>query len=546
MAKPKTDSATPIVLSGTVAAPGFAAGPLHCELAAPTVGAVATSSDPQAERARLRSALATASQSLAQLLESLDDDADAAGMIEFQVAMLEDEALSEPAFEGIDEGRPALAAWQDALGEVVADYQASDDAYFQARASDIADIRDRVVLAMKGGDTITIPPDAIYLGEDLSPSRFLETKWAGGGIALSAGSVNSHVAMLARARGVPMLVGLGTPSSHPIGAAALLDGETASLTLDPGEGQRAEFAARRATALARAEREASFLGRPAITADGEPVSVLVNLADPADLEACTPDHCDGVGLVRTEFLFQPGRALPGEEAQLAEYQRILRWANGKPVTFRTLDAGGDKPIPGYTVPDESNPFLGHRGLRLSLARPEIFKIQLRALLRAAKDGPVKIMLPMVTDPQELAAARAMLEVARGELRRDGVGFGEAALGIMVEVPATAIAIETFDASFFSIGSNDLVQYVTACSRDVSGLEQLARADAPAVLRLIGQVAEHAASRGCEASLCGDAAGDPRLLPRLLDAGLRTLSVAPSALAATKAAIARYRKDVNNG
>ena len=546
MAKPKTDRATPIVLSGIVAAPGFAAGPLHCELAASAEAAVATPSDPQAERDRLRLALAAASQSLAQLLESLENDSDAAGMIEFQVAMLEDESLSEPAFAAIDEGRPALAAWQASLGEVVADYQASDDAYFQARASDIADIRDRVVMALKGGDALGIPPDAIYLGEDLPPSRFLETKWGGGGVALSAGSVNSHVAMLARARGVPMLVGLGRPGNHPIGAAALLDGEAASLTLDPGEGQRAEFAERRATALAQAEREATFLGRPAVTADGEPVSVLVNLAGPADLEACTPDHCDGVGLVRTEFLFQAGRPLPGEEAQLSEYQRILRWAKGKPVTFRTLDAGGDKPIPGYTLPDESNPFLGHRGLRLSLARPEIFKIQLRALLRAAKDGTVKIMLPMVTDPHELAAARDLLEEARGGLRRAGVDHGDVTLGIMVEVPATAIAIETFDADFFSIGSNDLVQYVTACGRDVSGLEQLARADAPAVLRLIEQVAKHAASRGCEASICGDVAGDPKILPKLLEAGLRTLSVAPSALAATKAAIAAYRKGIDNG
>jgi phosphotransferase system enzyme I (PtsI) len=207
------------------------------------------------------------------------------------------------------------------------------------------------------------------------------------------------------------------------------------------------------------------------------------------------------------------------------------------VTIRTLDAGGDKPIAGLTVDGESNPFLGVRGIRLSLARPDVFRVQLRALARAAVDGNLKVMLPMVTVPDELASVRRLFDEVVAELIAAGVSARRPPLGIMVEVPAAALAIDCFDADFFSIGSNDLVQYVTASARDIGAVAELADPANPAVLRLIEGVVREGRRRGVEVSLCGDIGGDPRYIPRLLACGLTVLSVAPSAVARTKAVIA---------
>jgi phosphotransferase system enzyme I (PtsI) len=229
--------------------------------------------------------------------------------------------------------------------------------------------------------------------------------------------------------------------------------------------------------------------------------------------------------------------LPDEESQYRVYRRLAEWARGKPVAIRTLDAGGDKPIPGLTIEGETNPFLGVRGIRLSLARPEPFRAQLRAIARAAVHGAVEVMLPMVTLPSELTAARAYLDREIEALTAEGVACRRPPLGIMVEVPAAAITIERFDAAFFSIGSNDLTQYVMAAARDLDAVANLNDPANPAVLLLIAQVAAHGAAIGRKVSLCGDAGAEPKFIRALLTAGLRALSVAPTALASIKEAIA---------
>jgi phosphotransferase system enzyme I (PtsI) len=226
-----------------------------------------------------------------------------------------------------------------------------------------------------------------------------------------------------------------------------------------------------------------------------------------------------------------------EETQFATYRRILTWADGKPVTVRTLDAGGDKPIKGYTVANEANPFLGIRGIRLSLRQPEVFRVQLRALARAAAYGRLRIMLPMVTLPDEVTTARELLDAEITALAAAGVDHGRPALGIMVEVPAVAITPERFDADFYSIGSNDLVQYTCAVSRDEAGVAHLGSAIDPSVLSLIARVVEHGRATGREVSLCGDAGSDPRMVPHFLAAGLRSLSVQHGLGGAVKATIA---------
>ena len=491
---------------------------------------------PDTEAASLRDAIAAAIEDVSALIAAASGDA--ADILEFQVAMLEDDALSEPAFASIAGGATADVAWLAALDTQIADYAAADDDYFRARVADLGDMRDRVLRHLRGEAAIAIPAGAILLGEDLTPSIFLSQDWSrGGGIALSKGSASSHVAMLARMRNVPMVVGLGIDlQGVQQGTTVVVDAEDGKVVIAPdAETQKAVDDRRRQVEaeLALAER---YRFEPGRMADGTPIKVLINIAGLADLEKLDPAICDGIGLVRTEFLFRQDGNLPDEAEQFDIYRRMVTWAQGRPVTIRTLDAGGDKPIAGLTIA-ESNPFLGLRGLRLSLSRPDVFRVQLRALARAASHGNLKIMLPMVTIPAEVEAARRLLNEAVAELRAAGTDCALPSLGIMVEVPSTALMPERFTADFYSIGSNDLTQYTLAVARDLDSVAALSDAGDPAVLKLIANTTATGLRLRVDVSLCGDAAADPRLVPALLQAGLRSLSVAPGAVGRVKAAIA---------
>lgn len=495
---------------------------------------------PDQEAAKLRQAIATAIAAIERLQAKASDDA--GEILEFQVAMLGDDALAEAAFVAIADGAGASSAWMQALDAQIAEYATADDEYFRARASDLIDIRDSVLEHLEGGGGPLPPAGAIYLGEDMLPSRFLACDWsAGGGIALTGGSPSSHVAMLARARGVPMVVGLKLDLGAVTAAdAALLDGEGGRINVAPSAEATKAFHNDVAKAGNDAARWEKYLVQPAQTADGERVLTQINVAAPEELDGLDPAICDGIGLVRTEFLFHDQPRLPDEAQQYAIYRRIVTWAAGRPVTIRTLDAGGDKPIAGLSMAEESNPFLGLRGIRLSLAYPNVFRVQLRALARAAADGPLKVMLPMVTVPEEITATATLLDDEVAKLQAAGVPCRRPDLGIMVEVPATALAIERYGAAFFSIGSNDLTQYVTASARDIASVAGLNDTANPAVLRLIGEVAGYGRKAGIDVSLCGDAGGDPRLLPLLLKVGVRNVSMAPKMLARAKSVIAEWR------
>jgi phosphotransferase system enzyme I (PtsI) len=524
----------PVELRGRAAAPGIALGPLF-RLDA-EVGRRLPTGDADDEAAALRCAVAASIAQIETLIAAADDESGA--ILEFQAAMLDDDELLAPALAGVAAGSNAEAAWVSTLAEQIAGYDTAEDYYFRARASDLRDLRDRVLRNLSGADVAAPPPGAILAGADVTPTRFLETDWSrGGGVALSEGSAKSHVAMLARSHGVPMVVGLGglALDGH---SDAMIDGDLGVVVLSPSAEERALFGERSAAFAVAGARAAGYLGGAAHTADGTPVAIMINVARPEDVERSDADTCDGVGLMRTEFLFA-GPTLPDEETQLRAYAKVLDWAGDRPVTIRTLDAGGDKPVPGLTV-EERNPFLGLRGIRLSLARPDVFRVQLRALARAAARGNLRIMLPMVTVPREIAAAGELLDEAVAELAAAGIPARKPPLGIMVEVPAVAIVPELFSgAAFFSIGSNDLAQYVTAAARDSSHVAELSDPAHPAVLELIRRVADFGARSGMEVSLCGDAASEPRLLPALLEAGVRRVSVAPPALARVKAAIAGF-------
>ncbi|WP_428698329.1 phosphoenolpyruvate--protein phosphotransferase [Stappia sp.] len=533
---------------GRAASPGLASGPV-VPLEATAIRAEATTArpaDPAAELARLAQALEDASAQLSVLIERVDEDA--AEMLEFQLAMIEDEELSAPAVAAITGGAAAPVAFEAALDAAISGYLASDDDYFRARSADLVDIRDRVLRLLSApgaAESSRGPKGAILTGVDITPSRFLETDWSeGGGIALAEGSPSSHVAMLARARGVPMVTGLGALDAAGR-VTAIVDGETGTVWFDPDAAVQAEHEALRTRRAREAGAARAYLDKPARTACGEPVSVMVNIAEPDEVDGIDPAHCDGVGLMRTEFLFHGPGGLPDEETQYRAYRKVLEWAGGRSVTIRTLDAGGDKPVPGLTIA-EANPFLGCRGIRLSLLRPEIFRVQLRALARAAVHGNLQVMLPMVSQPDEIERAGELFDACIEELRAEGIeAVRRPPLGIMVEVPCVAITPERFlAADFFSIGSNDLTQYVMAAGRDSAEVAEIGRADDPAVLALVEATVRAGQAAKRPVSLCGDAGSDLAVLPKLLARGLRRVSIAPAALARVKAAIAATRLDAD--
>ena len=523
-------------LTGRPASPGLALSRLFVLGDGGASDETRPAGDPDQEAASLRRAIDEAIRQLEEV--SATTAADARDILEFQIAMLGDEALTEGAYAAVAGGQRADAAWRVALDAQVEDYANAGDEYFRARAADLEDLRDRVFHILSGGQQQSVPAGTVLVARDLPPSRFLGIDWqSGSAIALAGGSPTSHVALLARARGVPMVVGLGADVMRvPSGQEAMIDGERGTLVVAPDDATRAAAKSRETEIKQRQAIAEKFLRASATLPNGEAVTIMINAAGPDELSLLDPAICDGIGLVRSEFLFH-GATLPDEETQYQAYCRILDWAGRRPVTIRTLDAGGDKPIRGLTIDDEANPFLGTRGIRLSLLKPDVFRVQLHALCRAAVRGNLKIMLPMVATPRDLAHGRAHLDAVVSDLAARKVPHAVPQLGIMVEVPAAAIAIDRFDADFYSIGSNDLTQYVMAAARDIASLADYADAADPAVLSLIARTVEHGKRTGREVSLCGDAASEPAIVPHLLRAGLRSLSVSASSVGLVKAAIA---------
>ena len=523
----------PRCLSGQPAAPGVVHGRIvEIVNGAPThalSGAVPMS---------LAEAMSKAAAQLENLAASTSD-ANARKILEFQIEFLRDPELLEPVQDQLATDADPGHTWITAIDAQIDDFELSDDEYFRHRAADLRDLRARVLAVLAGHELgpLTLPDDAILLADDLAPSRFLATQWRPRqAIALRGGSPTAHVALLARASRVPMVVGVG-PLSVPSGCIAILDGAAGTLQLAPDSTHVQEYARRKTRLDEEGRLDASAAARPATTGNGERVQVLLNISTVAELDTIDPAICDGIGLVRTELLFAQGP--PDEDAQFDAYWRIVRWASGRPVVIRTLDAGGDKPIAGVTIDGETNPFLGVRGVRLSLAVPDVFKVQLRALLRAAVGGALKLMIPMVTTLDEVAQVRRMLLEAGQELLSRGIPFAMPQVGIMVEVPVTALALDAFDIDFASIGSNDLLQYAMAAARDNQAVSALTDPMHPGFVRLLRQIVDRAAARGISLSLCGDLAAQPQHVPLLLSAGLRSLSMPAASVGAVKRAIAEW-------
>ena len=355
------------------------------------------------------------------------------------------------------------------------------------------------------------------------------------GIATAHGSATAHAAILARALGLPAAVGLGDALlAIDEGTALLLDGEAGTLQVDPDEDMLREAEERRERLAARRAAARERAHEPGATRDGTRVEVFANLGSAAEAATAVELGAEGVGLLRTEFLFLDRPQLPDEDEQVETLREIAEALDGRPLVVRTLDAGADKPLPAVPMPPEANPFLGVRGIRLALARPEILATQFRAILRVAAEHPVKAMLPMVATLGEVRAARALLDEARAATGIDA----PLELGIMVEVPAAALTAARLaeHVDFFSLGTNDLTQYTMAAERGDERLAGLLAGPQPAVLRLVKATVEAAAARGRWVGVCGELAGDPAAAVLLAGLGVTELSMAPALVAEAKAAL----------
>jgi multiphosphoryl transfer protein len=527
------------VLTGIAASAGLAVAParhLAVAVEAPpereAEGVEAESRRLERGRAEARTAIETDRESLV----ARGAEAEAA-IFAAHLALLDDEALLEPARAAIQRGAPAERAWFDSAEDVASAYRALDEPLLRERATDVEDVGRRVVAAIVGDGRPAGPStEGIVVAAELTPAdtaRFESSLVRG--IATARGTPTAHAAILARALGIPAVVGLGAELlAVPAETTLLLDGDEGSVHVAPAEElvRSAEERAQRAAAHQAAARRRAH--EPAVTRDGTRIEVVANLDEPSNAAVAVELGAEGVGLLRTEFLFLGHPTLPSEEEQAERLAEIARALGGRPLIVRTLDVGADKPLPALPMDREENPFLGLRGIRLSLARPELLAGQLRAILRVAADHPLKVMFPMVATVAELQAALAALQDARRETRVDA----PLETGIMVEVPAAALLSERLGrhVDFFSIGTNDLTQYTMAADRGNERVAALLAGPHPSVLRLVRQTVEGAKAHGRWVGVCGELAGDPPAAVLLAGLGATELSMAPRLVPEVKDAL----------
>ena len=532
-------------LTGLPGAPGIVSGaarhfrPLDPEI--PT----ASSGDPESEWQALTRAL---EQVRAETRAARDSVAARAGeysaaIFDAHLLFLDDEALLEPARHAIfEEGKNAAEAWHEAAEAVAADYRGLDDDYLQARAEDLTGVARQVVAAITGEATAaSLSAPGIVVAADLTPADTASLDRALAlGIATAAGTPTSHSAILARSLGIPAAVGLGdTLLGVPEGTALLLDGDAGIVHVEPAEEVGGEYERRAAAREQDARAARAAAAEPAVTRDGRRIEVVANIGSPADVPAAIENGAEGVGLLRTEFLFLDRDSMPSEDEQYAAYRSIAEGLEGRPLILRTLDVGADKPLPYLPREAEANPFLGVRGIRLALEQPELLRTQLRAVLRTAAEYPLKVMFPMVATLEEFRQAKDVLVGVRAELEQEGVPTPEELeVGVMIEVPAAALAAEQFapEVDFFSLGTNDLVQYTMAAERGNASVAGLADGLHPSVLRLIRIVAEAVNEHGKWAGVCGELASDPVAVPALVGLGIAELSANSPAIPAVKQAV----------
>jgi multiphosphoryl transfer protein len=525
-------------LRGVAVAPGVAIGPARWLRGAEEAPPERSVQAPARERALLEQGRDEARAAIERdraLVARRAGEAESE-IFDAHLALLDDEALTEAADAAIESGASAERAWHEAARQVAERYRALSEPVLRERATDVLDVGRRVVDALTQDGAQEGCGEGIVIAFELTPTDVarLDPELVTG-IATARGSATAHAAILARALGLPTVVGLGEGLRMiEQGTPLLLDGDAATLQVDPPAQELEAARERRDRALERRAAARETAHEPAITRDGEHVEVFANLGGAAQAGHAVALGAEGVGLLRTEFLFLDRARLPDEEEQTETFRQIASALDGRPLIVRTLDAGADKPMAALPMPPEDNPFLGIRGIRLTLRRPDVMATQFRAILRVAAEYPLKAMLPMVATLEEVLAARRLLDEARAQTGVDA----ELELGIMVEVPAAALSAGRLAAhvDFFSLGTNDLTQYTMAAERGDARLASLLAGPQPAVLGLVRATVQAAAARGRPVGVCGELAGDPAAAVLLAGLGVTELSMTPELIPEVKAAL----------
>lgn len=529
--------------TGTAASPGLCMGPVFL-VQRQYAAARRAVSEPEREAALFEAAAVLAKDEITALVgRSGEAEGD---IFVFQREILNDHGLLEEILRAIKQGHGAAEAVEQAADLYAARLRSIPDAYLSQRAGDVLDACRRVVAILDGRprEPIQLTEPCILVTDELFPGDLASLdKSKLLGIVMSEGSTQSHTAIIARTYGIPTLVLVGEQVlGIPQGTLCCMDMAEGSFICEPDEGTRARFAHRISLSRRKSLTQEQLRLAPCVSKDGEHFTLLANCSAPQDISAAVAAGAEGIGLVRSEFLVLDG-SWPNEETQFAFYRDCLQAADGRPVTIRTLDIGADKNLPGVSVPNEENPALGLRGLRLTLAHPDLLRTQLAALYRAGRYGDLRIMFPMVTTVQDMHKALCLAKQVRQELTQRKVEFAEnLPCGCMIETPAAALQAEELAAlsDFFSIGTNDLTQYTMAADRLSPAVAGYFDCAAPAVQRLMKMTVQAAKKAQISVSVCGEAAADPRCALVYAKLGVRTLSMAAVALFDVKLALSEAR------
>lgn len=510
--------------------------------------------DTEAEKKRLSDAIEVFIEKTQKMVESMKVTAgeQEAEILEGHIMMIQDPAISEQIEAKIDgEKINAEAAVEEACDFFAQIFAMADDELTQQRASDLGDIKTRLIkilLGIEEVDISAVPEGTILVAEDLTPSMTAGINPANVlGVLTEIGGKTSHSAIICRSMEIPAVLSIeNIVSIVNDGDEVVLDGSTGEAFINPEASVVEEYKAKKAKFLEEKAALQKFVGQKSQTADGHVVELVANIGGPDEAEGVLERDGEGVGLFRSEFLFMESDAIPSEEAQFEAYKKVAETLDGKPVIIRTLDIGGDKALPYLGLPTEENPFLGFRAVRFCLQRKEdIYKPQLRALLRASAFGKVRIMVPLVTCVDELRAVKAIIEELKQELDAEGIAYDkDIQVGVMMETAAASLIADILakEADFFSIGTNDLTGYTMAADRGNPDVAYLYSAYNPAVLRSIRNIISAANKEDIMAGMCGEAASDPLLVPVLLGFGLNEFSVSATAILATRKVMSLWTMD----